>query len=131
MYNLMEIKFLPFFVTPSCPSKINLPFPLTEIISLGFGWCPLDVTILPLTKTFPDSIKDIMLLLDVPKAVAIRLSSLIFEIVPLIILNSGVILTASISLTVHLTIVCLIFFKFSPELEKIRHCRCRNTTLSN
>nr|DAP90121.1 MAG TPA: hypothetical protein [Caudoviricetes sp.] len=25
----------------------------------------------------------------------------------------------------------LIFFKFSPELEKIRHCRCRNTTLSN
>ena len=89
MYNLMEIKFLPFFVTPSCPSKINLPFPLTEIISLGFGWCPLDVTILPLTKTFPDSIKDIMLLLDVPKAVAIRLSSLIFEIVPLIILNSG------------------------------------------
>ena len=61
MYNLMEIKFLPFFVTPSCPSKINLPFPLTEIISLGFGWCPLDVTILPLIKTFPDSIKDIIL----------------------------------------------------------------------
>ena len=55
MYNLMEIKFLPFFVTPSCLSKINLPFPLTEIISLGFGWCPLDVTILSLTKTFPDS----------------------------------------------------------------------------